>query len=192
MRTRDPYVVELAQTVNSIFAQGKTDPSAEEIAATHFPGRALGGEIIDGIRKRLRRVRYILETDYDQPVYLLSSTYYTRYRDNKPQTEDQARKCIPGGYGVTSAGIALNVNGDADLIYQATLTQNFSSGAGKYKKSADRTLGAVEEGRMTGPVAAPILQRAANQAQPSNPALASRVMQGLPPAGKRTRNLHRR
>ena len=66
MRPRDPYVIELAQTVNVMFGEGKFDPSADEIAEVHFPDRDLGGEIVEGIRKRLRKVRDVLEVDYQR------------------------------------------------------------------------------------------------------------------------------
>jgi hypothetical protein len=180
MRTRDPYVLELAETVSRIFAEGNTDPSAEEIAKAHFPERALGGEIVDGIRKRLRRVRDILETDYDFPVCLLSHTYYVRYRKNPPKTESDARRCIPGGRAVTAAGIRMQTDGDADLIWQAMVSVNLASGAGKMKKSADRTLEAVADHRLDSPHAAALLNRAHQQAKPERTALASQVMKTLP------------
>lgn len=180
MRTREPYVIELAQTVNSLFSKGTNDPSAEEIAEAHFPDRALGGEIIEGIRKRLRRIRNILEEDYEHPVYLLTHTYYSRYRHEPPTTEAEGRRCIPGGYGISSAGLRLHTDGETDLIWQAMISQNLISGAGKVKKSVDRTVNAVEEKRLPKPRAAAILDVARQRIAPENPALARKIMKALP------------
>jgi hypothetical protein len=76
----DQYIIQLAETVHNMFERGVTDPSAQEIAEAHFPGKALPGDIIESVRKQLHRVRTVLLEDYDQPVYLLSRTYYNRFR----------------------------------------------------------------------------------------------------------------
>jgi hypothetical protein len=180
MSNRERYVVELAQTVTAMFEKGNSDPAAEEIAEAHFPDKALGGEIIEGIRKRLRRVRDVLEQDFELPVYLLNHTYYTRFRENPPTTEADAKRCIPGGFRVATAGLRLNTDGDEDLIWQAMISNNLISGAGKVKKSVDRTLDAVEEDRLTKPHAARLMDRGRRKAEPNKPALANEVMKALP------------
>jgi hypothetical protein len=76
--------------------------------------KALAGEIIESVRKRLHRVRDVLETDYDQPVCLLSYTYYSRFRSKEPTTEADARRCVPHGRGIHAAGLRVQVNGDVD------------------------------------------------------------------------------
>jgi hypothetical protein len=181
MRGREPYVTELAQTVATLFVEGNTDPSADEIAAKHFEGKALGGEIIEGIRKRLRRVRDVVEQDFELPVYLLNHTYYARFRKDPPATDADARRCIPGGFHVVAAGIRLN-EGEGDLIYQAHLSQNLVSGAGKLKKNLDRTLDAAEDGRLSNPQAATVMDRGRRRAEPEKLALATEVMKELPEA----------
>jgi Ni,Fe-hydrogenase III large subunit len=174
------YVAELAETVNNMFAAGIYDPSADEIARAHFPDRALAGEIVESVRKRLPRVRNVLEQDYEHPVCLLSPTYYTRFRKTPPINEAEARRCLPMGHGVRAAGIRLQTQGDEDLIWQAMLSQDIASGAGKVRKAGDRTLTAVEEHRLEMPRAASLLKRAQKQAAPENLALASEVMKALP------------
>ena len=181
MRTKDQYVAELAQTVKTMFSNGQTDPSAAEIATEHFPERALGGEIIEGIRKRLHQVRDLLETDHELLVCLLSKTYYTRYRHDPPTTTADARRCLPVGHGKPQVGIHLQTGPD-DMIWQAMLSLNLAGGAGKMKKSADRTLDAVDDKRLSEPRAKELLTEASRRAAPRDLALQKRVMQALPSA----------
>ncbi len=186
------YVEELAQTTEKLFEKGVSDPSADEIAEEHFPERALGGEIVEGIRKRLAKIRDVLENELGHPVYLLSNTYYLRYRHEPPTTEAEARRCLPLGQGVRPVGIRLQTEGDSDLIWQAMVKQNLDSGAGKVKKSVDRTLEAWQENRLEKPRAAAILEGAARRALPSKPELAQEVRGALPAKGTRRRGKRRR
>src|SRR5215212_7505380 len=166
---RDQFVTQVAETVNELFAAGQNDPSAEEIAKAHFPGRALAPEIVESIRKRLHRIREVLETVYELPVYLLSYTYYLRFRWKPPATNADARRCLPGiGTGARVEGLRIHTTGDGDLIYQAMLDQNYSSGAGKVKKQSNRVLTAVEDQRLGKPHAASIMRRGIEQAEPDN------------------------
>lgn len=180
MSKREQYVTELAETVNKLFEAGNNDPSVDEIAEAHFPDRALAGEIYESVSKRLHRVRDVLQTDYDHPVCLLSFFYYQRFRKTPPLLESDARRCIPGGQNKRAAGVRLMIDGDADLIWQAMVGQNFSSGAGKVRKQADRVLTAVEDHKLGEPRAASLLNRATQQAQPENAALGRKVMKALP------------
>lgn len=173
------YVEELAGTVMEMFANGDTDPSALEIAEAHFPDKTLGGEIIEGVRKRLGRVRDVLEETYEQPVHLTSRTYYIRFRDNPPKTQANARRCLPVGHGVKQEGLRLQ-DGPDDLIWQAMLALNLAAGAGKVKKSVDRTADAVEDHRLSEEDARGILAEAGRRAQPRKPAIVQRVMEALP------------
>lgn len=184
MPALDRYAVELAQTIHTMFANGNLDPAATEIAEEHFPGKALGGEIIDGIRKRLPKVRHILEETFDHPAYLVSEAYYARFRDETPTTDADARRCLPLGQGVRSAGIRLNVDGDDDLIFQVGLTHNLAAGSAKVKKSIDRTLNAVEDGRMSETNAATLLDRSRKRLAPEKPVLAEKVLEQLPAKGE--------
>ncbi|MEK6277744.1 MAG: hypothetical protein AABM29_07020 [Actinomycetota bacterium] len=179
MRTREGYVVELAQTVNEMFTSGDIAPSAEDIAEAHFPNKALAGEIIESVRKRLAKIRNILEEDYELPVCLLSATYYTRFRDNPPQTDADARRCIPMGHGKSTAGIRLQ-QGDDDLIWEAMVRQNLAAGAGKLKKSTDRTLDAVTEGRLSQQHGGALITQAQRRAAPDQPGLAEKITEALP------------
>jgi hypothetical protein len=178
---RDQFVIELAQTVNEMFAKGYTDPSADEIAKAHFPDYALAPEIIESIRKRLHRIREVLETVYEHPVYLLSYIYYSRFRRFAPMTDADARRCVPGiGPGARVEGIRLHTDGDKDRIYQAMFDQNYSSGARKVRRQSNRVLSAVEDHRLEEPHAASIMRRGMDQASPDNIKLARKVMASAP------------
>ncbi len=180
MAKRDLYSDELAETVFGLFAIGETTPSAMDIAVAHFPGKALGGEITEGVRKRLGKIRDLLDED-GFSVCLVSDTYYRRFRRVPPATMADARRCIPLGYGKAKAGVHLT-SGDDDLIWQASEAQNFAAGAGKVKKAVDRTLKAVEGGRLSDEHAGQMLVEAARRAAPDRPEIAARVTKALPPA----------
>lgn len=174
------YVVELGLTVHELFAEGITDPSAAEIAEAHFPEKALGGEIIEGVRKRLGKIRDFLEENYPEfPVCLVSHTYYVRFRDNLPTTVTDARRCLPVGHGVKQEGIRQQSGGD-DLIWQEAIRLNLASGAGKMKKSADRAVRAFEGDRLDEADAARLLTEAQGRAQPDDPDTAEHLLEALP------------
>lgn len=174
------YVIELGQTVHRLFADGLTDPSAAEIAEAHFPDKVLGGEIIEGIRKRLGRIRDFLEENYSEfPICLVSETYYIRFRYTPPMTTADARKCLPGGYGKGQEGIRLQ-SGQDDLIWQEAIRLNLVSGAGKIKKSADRAVGAFEGKHLREADAARLLTEAQGRAQPRHPEVAEHLLEALP------------
>jgi hypothetical protein len=178
---RDLFVTQVAETVNEMFAKGQLDPSAEEIAKAHFSGLALAPEIVESIRKRLHRIREVLESVYELPVYLLSYTYYLRFRWKPPSTNADARRCLPGiGTGARVEGLRIHSTGDDDLIYQAMLDQNYSSGAGKVKKQSDRVLTAVQDRRLGKPHAGSIMRRGIEQIDPDNIKLARKVMAAVP------------
>ncbi len=178
MAVEQEYVEELAQTVNMLFANDVTDPSTREIAEAHFPGLALGGEIIEGIRKRLHKICDVLEGDYGHPVVLVSRTYYSRFRKEKPKTMADAMRCHPIGYGKNQFGIYLPTDTE-DLVYRAMLQSNRAQGAGKVKRNADRAVDAADGDRLTE------LQRTL----PARPELAQRVLRPPPgPSHRRSPN----
>lgn len=149
----DNYNRELAETVTKMFSDGQIDPRAEEIADFHFEHRAVGGEIIDGIRKRLPTILRLIEEIYELPASLVSEKYYVRFRGRfqnellpLPLTEAEARKCIPVGHGVRTEGIRLS-SGENDLIYKAAVEQGLSTGVGKVAAGITRTKKALEDGR---------------------------------------------
>jgi hypothetical protein len=172
-RPRDQYVIEVAATCNDLFAAGQTDISAVDIAEAHFPGKALGKEIIKGVRDRLGKIRDVLAAD-DHPVCLLSDTYFTRFRNAPPTTRTDARRCLPTGYGKSAAGIHLNVKAD-DLIYEEAIAVGLASGAGKVKAATDRAMTAMVGGRLTEEYAGELLTDTAHRFAPEHPELAERV-----------------
>jgi hypothetical protein len=163
---RDQYVIELAQTTKRLLDEGNIDPSADEIAYAHFGRTVLGGAIEEDIRKRLGKIRTILEEDpqrggYGLTVYLVSKGYYTLgYRHNPPQTKTEASQCLVVGRPRGSskeeaqkgnpavAGIR-KYTGDDDLIWQELQRVSLRSAAGKEKKATDRILGEYEQGNLS-------------------------------------------
>lgn len=144
---KDIYAEELAATVNEMFNSKKTDPSAEEIVETYFEGKSVGGETIDGVRKRLRKIKVLLEGEYGHPVYLVAAYYYSKQCNRQPADPVQARRCIPGGTNKIAAGIVLNTS-DNDIIYQEALRQNIISSIPKASKAVVNILNAMDGGRM--------------------------------------------
>jgi hypothetical protein len=127
----DNYNRELAASINKMFANKRRDPNALEIAEFHFDGKALGGEVVDGIRKRLPKIARILEDEYERRACVVGEKYYTLFRDQKnlfPMTaEEEATKYLPLGVGVRPMGIRLCPNAD-DLIYRAAVKHNLAGG----------------------------------------------------------------
>ena len=181
MATRDKqYVIELARTVNQLFADEFYDPSAEEISQAHFPERALGGEIIEGVRKRLPKIRQVLDEDFDQPVCLVNRVYFSRFRQELPTTEAEARRCLPIGHGMMAVGLHRHIGGDSDLIWTASKGQNLGMGAGRFKKSGDEIVKAVADHRLSEPRAKTLLERGRKLAVLENPKLERKIMEELP------------
>lgn len=179
MARKDEYTRRLARTVDKLFKKRTYDPSASEIGHAHFSGEVLGGEIIDGIQKRLLRIKRLLEKEYDRPVYLVNDRYYDQFRENKPTTKEEAQKCVPWGRTRRAAGIALSVR-KSDIIYEASLEHNISIGAGRVKKGIDRTLEAVMDKRLEPANAALLLDQTQEKMRPTKKGLAKRVMKKLP------------
>lgn len=178
-RNKD-YIMALGQTVHELFEAGVKDPSATEIAEAYFPEKVLGGETIEGVRKRLSQIRDFLEENYPEfPVCLVSQTYYVRFRDNPPKTVADARKCLPVGHAVKKAGIRWQ-SGEDDLIWQEAIRLGFASGSGKVKKNADRALGAFEGKHLTEDDAARLLGEAQDRARPRKPEIAAKLLDALP------------
>lgn len=179
---RDAYTRELAATVDQMFGSGQTDPSSDEIAREHFRRDVLGGEIIDGVQKRLRAICRILEEAFDHQVCLVGERYYLTtarrlsYREQAPETDAEARLCLPLGKGNRGIGIRLSV-GDDDLIYQAAIGQGLASGGGKFKRGLERTYEATEAGHIPEERAAQIFQDAERAATPPHAAEIRQIRQ---------------
>ncbi len=191
---RDDYLYELVQTVAEMFAKGDNlDPNAAEIAEANFPGKALGGEIIEGIRKKLPKIKAALEVhqEFDTP-HLVSQTYYVGgggrhegadvFRNDPPTSDTHARRCLPLGHGKKAWGIRTTETPSDDLIWQAVVQLGMKAGGGRLKANIDRTLEQVAQHRLEPKIAAEMMNDAAKHAQPSRPALAEQVMGALPPA----------
>lgn len=168
----------LAEATNNLFAKGIRDPNAFEITTEYLPDKILGGEVPEGVRKRLHKIRNILEEDYDLPVCLLSSTYYVRFRHKLIETKEDARRCLPLGNTKRAEGIYLQEKVD-DPIWQAMVELGANTGAAKVKKSFNRTLKALENGRLTEQHAGEILIGTKRRLIPDKPELEERVVKSL-------------
>jgi hypothetical protein len=92
----------------------------------------------------------------------------------KPERPKNPAAVALGALGASKGGKARRISrcgsrirlnaGEGDLIYQAHLSQNLISGAGKVKKNVDRTLDAAEEGRLSNPQAATVIDRGRRRA----------------------------
>lgn len=150
MSSRNGFVEELALTVEQLFANGKTDPRAREIAEAHFKGLTVPDEIVGAVASKLRKVRTVLEEAFDRPVCLVNQKYYRRFRHTPPETEGDARGCLAGvGYGARAEGVYLHLHGDSDLIWRASVNRGFTDGAPKVQKAAERVESAVNQGRIS-------------------------------------------
>ena len=176
----DKYTTEIATTVVRLFNEGLQDPSADEIAEAHFPDKALGGEIADGIRKRFLKIRDIVEEQYEIPCALVTETYYTvyRHRPSETMTIRDAYRCIPGGYHNPRFGIRKQ-QGDDDLIWRATVERNLISAAGKEKKSVDRVLTAVASGDVSSENARELIDQLRSRAEPEKPEIIAKLYEAL-------------
>ena len=179
MRREQKLVNALAEATKSLFDQGINDPSAEEIAMEYFPGKILGGEVIEGIRKRLHKIREVLETSYEESVCLLGATYYARFRGKPIETLEDARKCLPLGNMKRAEGI-YRQQGVDDLIWRAALELGASQGAAKVKRALNRTIKSVEMDALSPETAASIIQGAKRKAIPEKPELERRILEATP------------
>lgn len=175
-RVEREYVVALARTVDQMFSDGVNDPSAAEVADAHFQNWVLGGEIAEGIRKRLRKIRDILQEEYQYPVCLVGKTYYDIFRGKRPiLTAQDAHRCLPLGYSMTAQGLYRPLGKD-DPIWQASVTLSASQGAAKVKSAYDRELSALEEGRLSEKHATSMITSTQQQMVPKQEKLFERVL----------------
>jgi hypothetical protein len=187
-RDRD-YLKDLAETTYDLMTKTDVlDPSAEEIAYAYFPNKQLGGETIEGVRKRLPKIRQILKEVYSLDVYLVSDTYYRRFKRKVPTESELARLCLPLGYGKGAAGVRRH-SGDDDLIWDAVIAQSVNSGGSKVKIGANRVLDAVESKEISEDHGSRLLVDAGKVVQPNRPELAAALVQRSVKSGEAQREL---
>jgi hypothetical protein len=180
---RDPYITELATTVNEMFAEGVNDPSATEIARRHWGDDKVMPRILaEDVRRRLGRVRTALEED-GHLMCPLSETYYQRYRrPGKLKTQDEARRCLAIGRGRQQVGLLrLTGTAESDLIWTQWASIQCNQAAGKAGRALNGVLAAVDGDKVSVEQGHEILLQADRLAQPARPEVAERVMRALPP-----------
>jgi hypothetical protein len=141
MRSRDPYVNLLTKAVIDLVASGVRDPSVSEIAAKAFPSLiqpphdpldqppGLGGEVYDGIAKRLGKIRLELEESEGRLAATINSRYYQLgFRHNDHITSAQAAIVLPAA-GNKAQGIRMAVDGENDPIYLEWQRANGKAGS---------------------------------------------------------------
>ena len=163
METRDPYVNRIVKAALALIRDdGIRDPSVSEIACRMLkeppPSEPLaqppqlGGEIYNGVVKRLKKVRQQLEDVHGVQCALISSQYYLqRFRDLGVDDLNDARLCMPSGSGNKSVGLFAVVPGakGGNLVYQAWLEFNGKSGGSRTNRALVQTLKAHETGALT-------------------------------------------
>lgn len=157
---------ELAETVKELFAKGKTTLTPTMVCKAHFQKKALSRAIVEDVRKRLCKVKVILERDFKVAAYLVGPGYFEKYEDHMPKTISEAMECMPIGKGNKAQGIKLHTDGEDDLIWQMTMKMQMSSGAGKFRKGMERAADAVSSHRIGRGMGTALLQLAARKAVP--------------------------
>lgn len=151
MKTQE-FSSEVATTVKKLFDAGNIDPSAEEIAVEHFGRKIIPSDAVSVIRKRLKQVKALLEKNYDLPSCLLSELYYIeendkKFRHNPPTNDNDARLCLPWGYGKVAWGLLLEKDNAHARIWKAALDLNMTAGAGRVRCAADQAVAGVPQRR---------------------------------------------
>jgi hypothetical protein len=181
MNERKRFDKELAEAVVDMLTTRNEDPSAEEIAQKHYGRKTVGPAAVEEVRRLLPRICYLIEKEYEQPVFLVKQTYYDSFRKTPPANNTEAGSCLAGGRGGRAAGIKLNKNAE-DLIYMVHLERGIRSGAGKLRANGNRLVKAVKDGRFSRPEAAPLLMMGGKLAQPNDLKFATQVLKALPAA----------
>lgn len=157
---------ELAETVKDLFSKGQTTLVPKQIAKAHFQKRGLSKPMIEDVRKRLAKVKLILERDFKLATYLVGPGYFEKYIDHMPKTITEAMECMPIGKGNKTQGIKLHTDGEDDLIWQMTMKMQMSSGAGKFRRGMERAADAVSSKRIGRGMGTALLQLAARKCVP--------------------------
>ena len=166
MKRNEGLVTQLARATMRLVDRGNLNPSAEDIAREHYgPKRALGGGAKADVRKRLPQIKNDLNRATEHIFNLLGHSYYVAYLDSPPQTEEQARKCIPGGRGNRAEGLHI-ATGPDDLILKVSIEQDAGSGFGKGGKAITKADHARRSGHLTDDDFNKLLERAQTAAQP--------------------------
>lgn len=169
------FVEELARTVSEMFVAGKHSPRYEEIVKQYYGTVAYGGSTEEDARKKLARIKVILERDYKLQCCLVGNRFYTVFRRKVPNTLADARLCLPLGNGNGAQGIHLCTGVD-DLIWQASKELNVTSGARKAQKSFDDVTTAIANGRLTKEKAGELLYTGMRNVAPSDEPAAGKAI----------------
>lgn len=176
----------LTKAVLDLVDGGLRDPSVSEIAAQAFPHLieppndpldqppGLGGEVYDGIAKRLGKICLELEAGEGRLAATVNERYYQgKFRRAASISAAQAAVLIPSAH-LKAQGIRVTIDGEDDPVYLAWQRANGKAGAtrvGRASSALDiaHTNGIVTtaegvaaltdfEGRIGDPMAARIAQ----------------------------------
>ena len=167
METRDPYVNRIVKAAKRLIERGLTDPSASEIACEMLGDpqpadplgqpAALGGEIYNGVVRRLPKVRRQLEDVENIQCALISSMYYKLGKRVRPVDDtDDALMCLPSARRIpntddrdSAVGLLAVKEGDENLIYRLWLEANGKPGASRTRRALEQAAKAHAAGLLT-------------------------------------------
>lgn len=122
----------LAEAADVLFNDGVMQITAEDIVNKKWSCGPYGTNVptpgmLSDAQKYLPQIRLHLEEQYLRAVYLLSKAFFTGGRDGRrfrnmnlaDFTDEDARRCVPGGPGNGAWGLGLHV-GKGDPIWKAT------------------------------------------------------------------------
>ncbi len=132
------FVADLAAATISIFDGGQNTATSTRIARAHFGDRSYNLNVVYDVQHHLKRIKAILDADYNLPVVLVHKDAYDIIKAGGPVTRADAMKCLPSGKGRTSDGIHLCETDD--LIYEMSIELNLRRAAGKEKRNMDRLM----------------------------------------------------
>ncbi len=169
------FVADLAKATISIFDGGRSTASAAHIARAHFGDRSYNLNVVYDVQNHLRRIKALLDTDYQLPVVLVQKDAYNIIKAGGPKTRADAMKCLPSGKGRISDGIHL-CNSIDDLIYEMSIEMNLRRAAGKERRNMDRLLSTHGRGHIDGSTIADIADDIAARRKVATPGTLAQII----------------
>lgn len=169
------FINDLAAATISLFNGGRNTASAAQIARAHFGDRSYSLNVIYDVRQNLKKIKAILDEEFQLPVVLVHENAYEIIKEGGPVTRADAMKCIPSGKGRVSDGIHL-CNSVNDLIYELSIELNLRRAAGKERRNMDRLLETHARGHITTSNLADIADDIARAREVANPATLAKII----------------
>ncbi len=168
------FVADLAAATISIFDGGQNTATSTRIARAHFGDRSYNLNVVYDVQHHLKRIKAILDADYNLPVVLVHKDAYDIIKAGGPVTRADAMKCLPSGKGRTSDGIHLCETDD--LIYEMSIELNLRRAAGKEKRNMDRLMDTHGRGKVSASTIADIADDIAARREVANPGSLAKII----------------